>query len=153
MTDKEKLEAMLEESNSYYIRNGEGWLAYRDGIEVEISIPEDGVMRALAHTKTFANDENKAAMVALTGHLSGWLHKVGTLELADDGEVLIYLDRSIDDEAPDHMVTCVSMCYDQDIAPLRAIEQGESPSEAIKRSGDPMQALGLLRALRESLAD
>ncbi|WP_350454157.1 hypothetical protein [Slackia heliotrinireducens] len=154
MTDKEKLEAMLEKSDQYYIRNGEGWLTSRNGIEIEVSMPEEGIMRALAHTQVHANDENKAALVALAGHFSGWLHKVGALGLNDEDEVVICLDRDIDDDTPDHMATCISMCYDQDIEPLRFAEQGGSPCEAIKHHGnDPMGRLGLLRALRNGLAD
>lgn len=153
MSKYDKLVSMLEKSGYFYVNEGDIWSVFCDGVDVKIAQPEEGMVRAYAHTQVYATEENRLALVALINHIGGWIQKVGEYEIAADNEIILMIDRNIDDlDAPDRMVNMVASYFNTNIEALQLVEKGTPPSEAIKR-GTGKNMGDLMRALRDGVLD
>ena len=152
MGDRKTLEEILEESKSWYVKDDAGWAVLYEGVHMSIEKLDEDIVRASARMGVRVTDENEGGVFALANHYGGWVQKVGEYGVAPDGELVMYVDRKIDDDTPDQMVEMLASYYHFTCEPLHRAEQGASPREAGGFDGDD-DLEELLRMYRDNLQD
>ncbi|MBR3315280.1 MAG: hypothetical protein IKG18_14225 [Atopobiaceae bacterium] len=141
------IEDVLDESKIMVAKTDDGWVKVKefertktdDGGFVIRAVPDivtytqvgENLIRATARTGVFVSEENRLALSALTGHLSGWMFKIAEFGMTNEGEVTIFYDREIGGaESPHEMYVRLKKTVDETSEKLQAIASGKSPQDA-----------------------
>lgn len=139
---REQVEEILSECKTVFVRKGNGWRAFYDGVDVDFELGEAGVLRAKVSTGVMVSEDRKAAVNAYLNYVCGWVLKVGSAMIADDSEVTLYLDRKVSDGfKPDVMARVMGGFYDDHVENLREVASGASVTDVLGNKKRDFRAL------------